>query len=77
MSSSSISPSELGNLENAELSMLRLKGIGVCFALDDLLFEPALSAALSLRQAQDRFKFRASPEAYRVTSPDQEIALAG
>jgi EAL domain-containing protein (putative c-di-GMP-specific phosphodiesterase class I) len=25
----------LGNLESAELSMLRLKGVGVCFALDD------------------------------------------
>jgi diguanylate cyclase (GGDEF)-like protein len=137
----------LGNLENAELSMLRLKGIGVCFALDDfgtgyssLLYlrrfpfdklkidssfvrsiENAADAAaivhavvslgrglgmkvtaegvetaeqhLFLRVAgvhsMQGYRFGkpvataeidarlASPEAYRVTSPDQEIALAG
>ena len=137
----------LGNLEHAELSMLQLKGIGVCFALDDfgtgyssLLYlrrfpfdklkidssfvrsiEKAADAAASvhavvslgrglgmkvtaegvetaeqhlfLRAAgvysMQGFRFGrpvvaaeidhrlATPEAYRVTSPDQEIALAG
>ena len=137
----------LGNLEHAELSMLQLKGIGVCFALDDfgtgyssLLYlrrfpfdklkidssfvrsiEKAADAAaivhavvslgrglgmkvtaegvetaeqhLFLRAAgvhsMQGFRFGrpvpaaeidhrlATPEAYRVTSPDQEIALAG
>ena len=137
----------LGNLEHAELSMLQLKGIGVCFALDDfgtgyssLLYlrrfpfdklkidssfvrsiEKAADAAaivhavvslgrglgmkvtaegvetaeqhLFLRAAgvhsMQGFRFGrpviaaeidhrlASPEAYRITSPDQEIALAG
>jgi diguanylate cyclase len=38
----------LGNLENAELSMLRLKGIGVCFALDD--FGTGYSSLLYLRR---------------------------
>jgi diguanylate cyclase (GGDEF)-like protein len=137
----------LGNLEHAELSMLQLKGIGVCFALDDfgtgyssLLYlrrfpfdklkidssfvrsiEKAADAAaivhavvslgrglgmrvtaegvetaeqhLFLRAAgvhsMQGFRFGrpvaaaeidhrlATPEAYRVSSPDQEIALAG
>jgi diguanylate cyclase len=137
----------LGNLEHAELSMLQLKGIGVCFALDDfgtgyssLLYlrrfpfdklkidssfvrsiEKAADAAaivhavvslgrglgmkvtaegvetaeqhLFLRAAgvhsMQGFRFGrpvtaaeidhrlASPEAYRVASPDQEVALAG
>jgi diguanylate cyclase len=137
----------LGNLEHAELSMLQLKGIGVCFALDDfgtgyssLLYlrrfpfdklkidssfvrsiEKAADAAaivhavvslgrglgmrvtaegvetaeqhLFLRAAgvhsMQGFRFGrpvtaaeidhrvATPEAYRVTSPDQEVALAG
>jgi EAL domain-containing protein (putative c-di-GMP-specific phosphodiesterase class I) len=38
----------LGNLENAELSMLRLKGSGVCFALDD--FGTGYSSLLYLRR---------------------------
>jgi len=38
----------LGNLENAELSMLRLKGVGVCFALDD--FGTGYSSLLYLRR---------------------------
>ena len=38
----------LGNLENAEISMLRLKGIGVCFALDD--FGTGYSSLLYLRR---------------------------
>jgi diguanylate cyclase len=38
----------LGNLENAELSMLRLKGLGVCFALDD--FGTGYSSLLYLRR---------------------------
>jgi diguanylate cyclase len=137
----------LGNLEHAELSMLELKGIGVCFALDDfgtgyssLLYlrrfpfdklkidssfvrsiENAADAAaivhavvslgrglgmkvtaegvetaeqhLFLRAAgvhtMQGYRFGrpdtaaaidarlAAPEAYRVTSPDLEIALAG
>ncbi len=137
----------LGNLEHAELSMLQLKGIGVCFALDDfgtgyssLLYlrrfpfdklkidssfvrsiEKAADAAaivhavvslgrglgmkvtaegvetaeqhLFLRAAgvhsMQGFRFGrpvtaaeidhrlATPEAYRVASPDQEVALAG
>jgi diguanylate cyclase (GGDEF)-like protein len=137
----------LGNLEHAELSMLQLKGTGVCFALDDfgtgyssLLYlrrfpfdklkidssfvrsiEKAADAAaivhavvslgrglgmkvtaegvetaeqhLFLRAAgvhsMQGFRFGrpvtaaeidhrlAAPEAYRVASPDQEIALAG
>ena len=137
----------LGNLEHAELSMLQLKGIGVCFALDDfgtgyssLLYlrrfpfdklkidssfvrsiEKAADAAaivhavvslgrglgmrvtaegvetaeqhLFLRAAgvhsMQGFRFGrpvaaaeidhrlATPKAYRVSSPDQEIALAG
>jgi EAL domain-containing protein (putative c-di-GMP-specific phosphodiesterase class I) len=45
----------LGNLEGAEISMLRLKGIGVCFALDNFgtgYSSLLLSATLSFRQAQ-------------------------
>src|SRR5205085_2498176 len=38
----------LGNLEHAELSMLQLKGIGVCFALDD--FGTGYSSLLYLRR---------------------------
>jgi diguanylate cyclase (GGDEF)-like protein len=38
----------LGNLESAELSMLRLKGIGECFALDD--FGTGYSSLLYLRR---------------------------
>jgi predicted signal transduction protein with EAL and GGDEF domain len=52
----------LGNVDTAELAMFRLKALGVQLALDDFrhrLFEPALSAALPVRQAQDRQELRA------------------
>ena len=52
----------LGNVDSAEAGMLRLKALGVRLALDDFgtgYSSPALSAPLSLRQAQDRPLFRA------------------
>ena len=52
----------LGNVDSAEAAMLRLKALGVRLALDDFgtgYSEPALSAPLPLRQAQDRPQLRA------------------
>ena len=72
--SSSSSPRRtlLGNVESAEAAMLRLKALGVqacARRLRHRLFEPAVSAPLPVRQAQDRPQLRAQHREGAPTPP--------